>query len=128
MPSCSCEKYADALVLYMETCVACSDNFTKPFPDNVVDDVMWYKIQRCLRAAGQPTLSALVCQLMRDPQEHYVETTNALLETPHHVLDASTLFFGFISDMNLMEFLNGAYEKMGMPEKAQRLVSGFVCF
>ncbi|KHN87420.1 Integrator complex subunit 8 [Toxocara canis] len=36
----ACEQYADALVLYMETCVTCSDSLTKPFPDNVVDDVV----------------------------------------------------------------------------------------
>ncbi|VDO42302.1 unnamed protein product [Brugia timori] len=34
----ACDKFADALVLYMEACVACSDSLMRPLPDNVVDD------------------------------------------------------------------------------------------
>uniref|UniRef100_A0A915ACT1 Integrator complex subunit 8 n=2 Tax=Parascaris TaxID=6254 RepID=A0A915ACT1_PARUN len=116
------EQFEDALILYMETCVACSDSLIKPFPDNVVDDVMWYKVQRCLRASGSETLAALVCQLMRDPQEHYVLTAKALLESQSDIPDGSSAFFPFISDMNLLEFMHDAYEKLGLTRRSQLLL------
>lgn len=68
---------------------------------------MWYKVQRCLRACGSETLAALVCQLMRDPQEHYVLTAKALLESQNDIPDGSSAFFPLISDMNLLEFMHG---------------------
>ncbi|VBB30515.1 unnamed protein product [Acanthocheilonema viteae] len=102
----ACDKFVDALVLYMEACVACSDSLMRPLPDNVVDDLMWLKVQRCLRMSGAETLSALVCQLMRNPIERYVPTASSLMETHGDTLDACTAYFPLISDINLAEFMS----------------------
>nr|CDP91181.1 Bm8199, isoform a [Brugia malayi] len=99
----ACDKFADALVLYMEACVACSDSLMRPLPDNV----MWLKVQRCLRMNGAETLSTLICQLMRNPVERYVPTASSLLETQGDTLDACTAYFPLISDINLAEFMSG---------------------
>ncbi|EJW84334.1 hypothetical protein WUBG_04752 [Wuchereria bancrofti] len=79
----------------------------RPLPDNVVDDVMWLKVQRCLRVNGAETLSTLICQLMRNPIERYVPTASSLLETHGDTLDACTAYFPLISDINLAEFMSG---------------------
>lgn len=68
---------------------------------------MWLKVQRCLRMSGAETLSALVCQLMRNPIEHYVSTASSLAETHGDTLDACTAYFPLISDINLAEFMSG---------------------
>ncbi|OZC06500.1 hypothetical protein X798_06511 [Onchocerca flexuosa] len=118
----ACDKFADALVLYMEACVACSDSLMRPLPDNVVDDIMWLKVQRCLRMSGAETLSALICQLMRNPNEHYVPTASSLMETHGDTLDACTAYFPLISDINLAEFMSDVYEKLHLDKKEQLLL------
>uniref|UniRef100_A0A1I7W1V1 UBR-type domain-containing protein n=1 Tax=Loa loa TaxID=7209 RepID=A0A1I7W1V1_LOALO len=118
----ACDKFSDALVLYMEACVACSDSLMRPLPDNVVDDVMWLKVQRCLRMGGAETLSVLICQLMRNPTERYVPTASSLLETHGDTLDACTAYFPLISDINLAEFMSDVYEKLHLHKKEQLLL------
>ncbi|CAG9536551.1 unnamed protein product [Cercopithifilaria johnstoni] len=118
----ACDKFADALVLYMEACVACSDSLMRPLPDNVVDDVMWLKVQRCLRMSGAETLSALICQLMRNPTERYVSTASSLMESHGDTLDACTAYFPLISDINLAEFMSDVYEKLHLHKKEQLLL------
>ncbi|KAM3718703.1 Integrator complex subunit [Dirofilaria immitis] len=131
----ACDKFADALVLYMEACVACSDSLMRPLPDNVVDDVasspilivllvakMWLKVQRCLRISGAETLSVLICQLMRNPIERYVPTASSLMETHGDTLDACTAYFPLISDINLAEFMSDVYEKLHLHKKEQLLL------
>ncbi|KAK6105022.1 hypothetical protein QQG55_18630 [Brugia pahangi] len=118
----ACDKFADALILYMEACVACSDSLMRPLPDNVVDDTMWLKVQRCLRMNGAETLSTLICQLMRNPVERYVPTASSLLETQGDTLDACTAYFPLISDINLAEFMSDVYEKLHLHKKEQLLL------
>ncbi|VDK86607.1 unnamed protein product [Litomosoides sigmodontis] len=118
----ACDKFADALVLYMEACVACSDSLIRPLPDNVVDDLMWLKVQRCLRMSGAETLSVLTCQLMRNPTERYVPTALSLLETRGDTLDACTAYFPLISDINLAEFMSDVYEKLHLHKKEELLL------
>ncbi|MFH4981218.1 hypothetical protein AB6A40_007927 [Gnathostoma spinigerum] len=117
-------QYNDAFVLYMETCVACSDCLTRLLPDNVVDDMMWVKVQRCLREGGFITLAAIVCQLMRDPAEHYVESAKAIVDSGGITLDVCVAYAPLIYDLNLVEFLVDAFERLGFSRKAELFLKG----
>ncbi|MCP9262346.1 hypothetical protein DINM_005619 [Dirofilaria immitis] len=117
----ACDKFADALVLYMEACVACSDSLMRPLLIMLLMMwQMWLKVQRCLRISGAETLSVLICQLMRNPIERYVPTASSLMETHGDTLDACTAYFPLISDINLAEFMSGevmtALRAISVPE------------
>ncbi|VDM96840.1 unnamed protein product [Thelazia callipaeda] len=118
----ACDKFFDALVLYMEACVACSESLLKPLPDNVVDDVMWRKVQHCLRFIGNETASALICQFMRTVPERYISTAASLMKTCGDSFDDACGYFTLLSDMNLVEFMSDVYGKLNLHKKEKCLL------
>ncbi|CAJ0946203.1 unnamed protein product, partial [Mesorhabditis belari] len=114
----------EALVLYMETLCACTDNqMMQPFPEVLLNDLMWYRMRVCLTSIGMHTLAALIAQLIT-LADYRLEQYQVAAEniSTQHVLDAFDSLTYLCFDHQLTEALTDAFEKMEMQNRTDAFI------
>ncbi|CAJ0573060.1 unnamed protein product, partial [Mesorhabditis spiculigera] len=114
----------NALGYYMETVCACMENeLLPPFPDVLLDDLMWYRIRVCLTSSGHHTLAAIVAQLIVANSyrlDQYLLAANNI--RTQSVLDTMETLAPLCFDHALVETLTDTFERIQMTTRTDAFV------
>ncbi|CAI4224247.1 unnamed protein product [Auanema sp. JU1783] len=111
----------ESATLYMETLLACKTSLTVPFPENVVDDLVWIRLRTCFSRASCHTLALLICQLLRNRKEEEYSKMTELLSSQASA-DATDECYSMIFDHILVESLSQTLDQSKQLNNLERLL------
>ncbi|KAF6027790.1 INTS8 [Bugula neritina] len=109
----------DAMKYYLQSANVASNNFMQPVPSYVFDKEVYTRMVKCCVQLKQYTQAAVLSQLFEEPD--YMATFKYLQEKECH--DGMDIYYDYLWDINIMEYLIHLHDKRGELDKKQQLIT-----
>ncbi|CAI9737955.1 Hypothetical predicted protein [Octopus vulgaris] len=111
-------QYSCAMKYYLEAGLAASNYFSIPVPHPIYDEQVYRKMIKCCSYLQCHTQVAILCQFLENID--YTTAFKALQETT--IYDAQDIYYYFIWDLSILEFLSHLHAKRGEQVKKQQVM------